>query len=105
MNYEIFKLLTPRDWAATKRMQACDILGTPEARELLADARKFDLLADAFKVLCEGSPSLVDPNAPWLTEAHLLCNDAGIPPGHISFRLKALRERFAPAPVQSEAGF
>jgi len=39
-------LLTPRDWAATKRMQACDVLGTPEANTLLCDARKFDMLAD-----------------------------------------------------------
>lgn len=32
-----------------------------------------------------------DPNAPWLTEAHTLCADLGIPPGHISELVKALR--------------
>ncbi len=33
-----------------------------------------------------------DPNAPWLTEAHLLCAENGIPPGRIEDRIKALRE-------------
>jgi len=32
--------------ATTKRMQACDVLGTPEANTLLCDARKLDMLAD-----------------------------------------------------------
>jgi len=30
--------------------------------------------------------------APWLTEAHMLCSDMGIPQGQISWRLKVLRE-------------
>lgn len=32
-----------------------------------------------------------DPNAPWLTEAHMLCTEQGIPQGHIADRIKALR--------------
>lgn len=35
----------------------------------------------------------VDPNAPWLSDAHALCADHGIPPGHIADRIKALREK------------
>jgi hypothetical protein len=34
-----------------------------------------------------------DPNAPWLSLAHMICSDAGIPPGHITTRLEALREK------------
>ena len=37
--------------------------------------------------------SEADANAPWLTEAHSLCADLGIPPGNISARLAALREK------------
>jgi len=33
-----------------------------------------------------------DENAPWLTLAHIICADAGIPVGHINDRLKALRD-------------
>lgn len=33
-----------------------------------------------------------DPCAPWLSEAHSLCADHGIPPGNITERLRALRE-------------
>lgn len=36
-----------------------------------------------------------DHNAPWLTAAHALCADCGIPSGHITDRLKALREHIA----------
>lgn len=36
-----------------------------------------------------------DSNAPWLTEAHMLCTDAGIPHGNIIERIKALREKLA----------
>jgi hypothetical protein len=39
-------LVTPRDWAAIKRTQATDLLGSFEARELLADAKKLDVCAD-----------------------------------------------------------
>lgn len=31
-------------------------------------------------------------SAPWLTTAHSICADAGIPPGHIDDRLTALRD-------------
>lgn len=34
-----------------------------------------------------------DPNATWLTEAHVLCFDHGIPSGHIADRIKSLREK------------
>lgn len=30
-------------------------------------------------------------NAPWLTQAHMLCTDVGIPQGDISWRLEVLR--------------
>lgn len=36
-----------------------------------------------------------DPNAAWLSDAHALCADQGIPPGRIADRIKALRERLA----------
>lgn len=39
-------LITPSEWAAIKRTQATDILGSPEARELLADAAKLDACAE-----------------------------------------------------------
>lgn len=32
-----------------------------------------------------------DPNAAWLTEAHVLCAEYGIPPGNLATRIKALR--------------
>jgi hypothetical protein len=31
-----------------------------------------------------------DPNAPWLSQAHVICSEAGIPAGHISDRLNIL---------------
>lgn len=34
-----------------------------------------------------------DPNAPWLSLAHIICADAGIPPGPIFYRLEALRDK------------
>ena len=41
------------------------------------------------------TPDDTDPNADWLTTAHLLCTDHGIAQGHISVRLEALREKLA----------
>jgi hypothetical protein len=41
-----------------------------------------------------------DLNAPWLTIAHAICTDAGIPQGHITDRLTKLREKSA-QPVPS----
>lgn len=40
----------------------------------------------------------VAANAPWLTQAHILCSDHGIPPGNISDRLSLLRIRLAELP-------
>lgn len=54
------------------------------------------------------SPDDSDPNAPWLTEAHTLCTDAGIMPGHISDRLVMLRAKYEAAlaaPVVQECQF
>jgi hypothetical protein len=31
-------------------------------------------------------------NAPWLTKAHMLCTDHGVPQGHIEWRIDVLRE-------------
>lgn len=33
-----------------------------------------------------------DTNAPWLTLAHTICTDAGVPQGRIEWRLESLRE-------------
>lgn len=38
-----------------------------------------------------------DRNAPWLTLAHTLCTDAGVPQGHIADRLDGLRAALAKA--------
>ena len=35
-----------------------------------------------------------DQNAPWLTKAHMLCTDHGVPQGGIEWRLEVLRELF-----------
>jgi hypothetical protein len=43
--------LTPIDWAEIKEKQAAEILGTPEAQELLADAKKFRYLAEELAYL------------------------------------------------------
>jgi hypothetical protein len=53
----------------------------------------------ALKAVENGADS---PKAPWLTTAHLLCTDAGIPQGHINDRLLALRQKLErPAPPPS----
>jgi hypothetical protein len=41
-----------------------------------------------------------DPNAPWLTKAHMLCTDHGVPQGNIEWRLDVLREL---CPTQPQA--
>lgn len=46
-------------------------------------------------------PADSDANAPWLTIAHIICSDAGIPSGHISERLEALCKKLGP-PVQAQ---
>lgn len=46
-----------------------------------------------------------DENAPWLTLAHTICADAGVPCGHITDRLKALREILAAPAVQAAPAF
>lgn len=40
-------------------------------------------------------------NDPWLTLAHIICADADVPPGHITDRLKELRDKLE-APVQEQ---
>ncbi len=40
-----------------------------------------------------------DPNAPWLTQAHMLCTDMGVPHGQIDFRLRVLRELVTEQPA------
>lgn len=45
-------------------------------------------------------------NAPWLTLAYIICADAGVPPGHISDRMKALRAKLeAPAQASNSVEF
>ncbi|HEX8552514.1 MAG TPA: hypothetical protein VF681_13280, partial [Abditibacteriaceae bacterium] len=45
-----------------------------------------------------------DENAPWLTLAHMICADAGVPCGHITDRLKALRDILAAAVQAAPVG-
>lgn len=52
----------------------------------------------------QGELSDTDPNAPWLSLAHMICADAGIPPGHITARLEALRDKLG-APAREPAGW
>jgi hypothetical protein len=51
----------------------------------------------ALSALLKGEPAEpmaeANPNAPWLTLAHALCSDQDIDAGHITDRLKALREK------------
>lgn len=48
-------------------------------------------------------PTDADQNAPWLTLAHTICSDAGIPVGHITDRLNALRDRLdAAQPIDAQ---
>ena len=64
--------------------------------EEIAQARAALAAADA-----DQAPD-VDENAPWLTLAHTICADAGVPCGHITDRLNALRDVLdaaRPAPV------
>lgn len=37
------KLCTPQDWSNISRRRAMDCLGTPEAADFLADAKKFEM--------------------------------------------------------------
>jgi len=74
-----------------------------ENREALVGYVNELLAARAAHQPAPAAPADADPNAPWLTAAHSLCSDHGIPVGHISKRLEALREALsAPAaPVQT----
>lgn len=60
MKPEVLKEMV-RDWANIKRRQACDILGSPEAGELLADAKKFDLVVDFLTELGHTAQPAVAP--------------------------------------------
>ena len=44
-------LCTPDDWANIARMQAMDCFGSMESRQLLADAKKFDLCHEVIQSL------------------------------------------------------
>ena len=44
-------LLKPRDWQQIAQRQAADMLGTPEAAEKLAEARRYGALADELEHL------------------------------------------------------
>jgi hypothetical protein len=69
-------------------------------------ARKALLASDAqLRALLDApvaAPADADPNAPWLSLAHMICSDAGSPPGHITARLEALRDKID-APVAAPA--
>jgi hypothetical protein len=40
-------------------------------------------------------PPEADPTAPWLTKAHMLCTDHGVPQGNIEWRIEVLRGLFS----------
>ena len=48
----------------------------------------------AFLAALRAQPSQdADPNATWLSEAHMLCTDQGIAQGNITERIRALRDK------------
>lgn len=51
----------------------------------------------------QSQPADSNPNAEWLTTAHLICAEAGIAPGHISERLTELRDRLSAQPAIKDA--
>lgn len=55
------------------------------------------LIAADMPIAPKAQPADSDPNAEWLTTAHLICAEAGIAPGHISERLRILRDRLSEA--------
>jgi hypothetical protein len=70
------------------------------------DAPQWTVLDDALGALSQISnmvagmvrpqasePQEADPNAPWLTKAHMLCTDHGIPQGNLTERIRALRDK------------
>lgn len=60
----------------------------------VADELTIEQLNSKVERLMAAQPSPdADPNAPWLTEAHMLCTDHGVSQGHITGRIKALREK------------
>lgn len=62
----------------------------------VADALTIEQLNDKVERLMAVQPSQdADHNAPWLTEAHMLCTDQGVPQGNISWRIQVLRELLA----------
>lgn len=78
--------------------QGCALCELESLRSRLADIEAqnrvmWDVANDREARLAE-----VDANAPWLTQAHILCSDHGIPPGNISDRLSLLRIRLAELP-------
>lgn len=61
-----------------------------EKGDLLCEVTAASILREA---LAQPAADDADPNAPWLTEAHMLCSDQGIPLGHITARIRALRDK------------
>jgi hypothetical protein len=51
------------------------------------------VLSEATVFATPSSMTETDPNAPWLTLAHIICSEAGIAPGNIEARLTILRQR------------
>jgi len=61
-----------------------------DCREAITQAKQaLDQSVDANKMVQDA-----DQNAPWLTEAHLLCSDHGIPQGNLTERIRALRDKW-----------
>jgi hypothetical protein len=58
---------------------------------------------DALRRSISDSVKEADANAPWMTEAHMLCSDHGIPHGLLTERIRALRRQLEDEGIQSEA--
>jgi len=83
------------EWDRCTKEQAADYIATPLLHDWHHEVR-------ALVVAAAGSPAILsdtDENAPWLTLAHIICADAGIPVGHINDRLKALRDKLGQVPA------
>lgn len=101
-------------WAAPKDRYAVPVLFNPytgeprDVRDVQSDPQGIlivplgnveMLVANAVQPQAQGE---ADPNAPWLTKAHMLCTDHGVPQGNIEWRLEVLRGLFAEHPQATE---
>ena len=65
----------------------------PHARPARHKPEPVPVLSEAAVFATPSPMTETDPNAPWLTLAHIICSEAGIAPGNIESRLTILRQR------------